>query len=60
MPKKKTEIKYWTIAFHVDATGHICVIAPTEEAARKLAADDFMPTTENTELGDAYEIVNCE
>ena len=63
MPKKKPDkepaMKFWSIAFHVDATGWIAVRATTKEAAEELANDEFLPTVENTELGDTQEIVDC-
>lgn len=52
-------MKYWSVAFHVDATGFVYVEAETEEEARRVADNEFLPTVENTELGDPVEIVEC-
>ncbi len=52
-------MKYWSVAFHVDATGHMVVEANTEDEARRIADDDFSADSENTEIGDAQEIVDC-
>lgn len=51
-------MKYWAIAWHVDATGHCVVAAETEEEAKEIA-DGFSADRENTELGDPLEIVSC-
>lgn len=52
------EKKYWRVAFHVDATGWIVVKAMTEGEAREIAESEFFPDFENTEIGDAQEIVD--
>jgi len=52
-------LKYFSIAFHVDATGHCFVAAETEEKAKEIAKEEFFPDDDNTELGDVIDMVDC-
>lgn len=48
----------YRVVFHVDATGYITVEAESEAQARQIANDEFAADYENTEIGDAVEIVD--
>lgn len=58
-PECRKKYKTFLVTFHVDATGYMRVIAKDEEQAKEIAESDFCPDMDNTEIGDAQEIVGC-
>lgn len=50
----------WLVTFNVGATGFIKVEAETEDEAREIAENTFVADDENTEIGDADEIVDVQ
>lgn len=49
---------YFSVAFHVDATGHCIVEADDDLEAQAIAEARFCADSDNTEIGDAQEVVS--
>ncbi len=50
----------YMVAWHVDATGSHYVWAKDEEQAKEISENIFMADSDNSEIGDAQDIVDCQ
>lgn len=56
--EKRKGWRLFAVAWSVGATGSHRLWARNEEHAKELSNELFMPTAENTEFGDADEIID--